>query len=150
VSGNGKFFSCRGANYVVTLTPKQICLRETGLDPKNYELPIERISSVVVRRKTIIPFVSLITFASAAAIMANFNALWFIVPLSPLESSEVTIIALLIAGLAALPAAVRAWFVSVTITWDGRPRSFIVRLVPGRRGRRLARLFHELSTSARS
>jgi hypothetical protein len=60
----------------------------------------------------------------------------------------VSSIALFAAGLCAIPTLSRALFVNVVISWEGRPKSFLVRFVLAGQGRRLARRFQRISAGS--
>jgi hypothetical protein len=118
--------------------------KEWGVS-KSYQLPIKRIRSVVVERKSVIPFATLTLIAAAMILMARYNALWFLVNLTPQNAQTVSSYALLVSVASVVPTLIRILFVSVSITWDGNPTSFRVGFVPLRPGKRLAQKFQELS-----
>jgi len=118
--------------------------KEWGVS-KSYQLPINRIRSVVVERKGVIPFATLTLIAAATTLMTRYNALWFLVNLTPQNAQILSSYALLVSVVSALPTLFRMLFVSVSITWDGNPTSFRVGFVPLRPGKRLAQKFQELS-----
>ena len=118
--------------------------KEWGIS-KSYQLPLKRVRSVVVDRKSVIPFATLTLIAAATVLVARYNALWFLVNLTPQNAQTASSYALLVSVVSAIPTLVRILFVSVSITWDGNPTSFRVGFVPLRRGKRLAQRFQELS-----
>lgn len=118
--------------------------KEWGVS-KSYQLPINRIKSVVVERKSVIPFATLTIIAAATILVGRYNALWFLVNLTPQNAQTVSSCALIVSVVSAIPTLVRMLFVSVSITWDGNPTSFRVGFVPLRPGKRLAQKFQELS-----
>jgi hypothetical protein len=113
----------------------------------SYELPIRRIRSVIVERKSVMPFATMTTLAAIGAAVARYNSLWFLVNLSPDASGRLGAILVAASILLAVPALSRALFVNITISWDGQPSIFRIRFVSAHRGRGLARKFQELSRS---
>jgi hypothetical protein len=83
--------------------------------------------------------------AAATMLVTRFNALWFLVNLTPQNEQTVSSYALLISVVSAIPTLIRIFFVSVSITWNGNPTTFRVGFVPLRPGKRLAQKFQELS-----
>jgi len=115
------------------------------MSPRSYELPIDRIRTVVVERKSVIPFATATVLAAVSAVVAKYNALWFIINLTPENMTRISTIAFGLMVLCAIPAMSRALFVSVAISWDGQPASFRARFVPARQGRGLAAKFQAIS-----
>ena len=144
-----KELSCSGINYSVILNADGMVIRNAGWSKsRSHELPLGRINSVIVERKSMVPFAALTVLTAIAAVVAKYNPLWFIISLSPDKSSVVSGVALFVTALGAIPTFSRALFVDVVISWDGRPKSFRVRLVPGGSGRRLARRFQRISAGS--
>lgn len=144
-----KLFSCRGANLSVTLYANKMIIHDVGwTNPKSYELPVKRIRSVIVDRKSLIPFATITILAAIATVIAKYNALWFLINLTPENIGTMSTIGFLASVVFAIPTLSRAAFVNVSITWDGKPASFRMRLVPAHLGRRLARRFQELSAES--
>jgi hypothetical protein len=141
-----KPFSCRGTNYSITLHPDRMILKSlTWGNTHMYELPANRIQTLIVQRKSVIPFAALTVIAAIATILLRYNSLWFLVNLSAIdERVRISVIALIICVISAIPTLFRVIFVNVSITWDGEPRSFLVRFVSAYRGRRLAKMFREI------
>ena len=139
-------FNCGGLVGSINLHNDRMVInsKEWGVS-KSYQLPINRIRSVVVERKSVIPFATLTLIAAATTLIARYNALWFIVNLTPQNAQSVSSCALLVSVVSAIPTLIRILFVSVSITWDGNPTSFRVGFVPLRPGKRLAQKFQELS-----
>ncbi len=141
-----KEFTCRGINRSVTLHENGMTITaDNWRKSKSHELPLNRIESVIVQRKSVVPFASLTIFAAIAAVITRFNALWFIFPLDPPRNLIFSTPPLIAAIVFAIPTLSRAFFVEVVISWEGRPKSFLVRLVPAGRGSRLARHFQRIS-----
>jgi len=144
-----KEFSCSGINYSVTLHADGMTIEKTGLSKsKSYELPLGRINSVIVQRKSMVPFATLTILAAIAAVVSKYNPLWFVISFSPENSSTACSVALIATALCAIPTISRAFFVNVFVSWDGRPKSFLVRFVLGSRGRWLARRFQRISAGS--
>jgi hypothetical protein len=141
-----KYFNCGGLVGSINLYNDRMVInsKEWGVS-KSYQLPIKRIRSVVVERKSVIPFATLTVIAAATILLARYNALWFLVNLTPQNAQTISSYALLVSVVSAIPTLIRIIFVSVSITWDGNPRSFRVGFVPIRSGKRLAQKFQELS-----
>ncbi len=139
-------FNCRGLNGFINLYSNRMVLESKGwASSSSYELPVERISKVVIERKSVIPFATLTILAAAASVLAKYNALWFIVNLTPESVGKVSSLALLVAVVCAIPTLFRTFFVNVCVTWNGQPATLRVALVPVRPGKRLAKHFQELS-----
>ena len=139
-------FNCGGLVGSINLYNDRMVInsKEWGVS-KSYQLPITRIRSVVVERKTVIPFATLTLIAAATILMARYNALWFLINLTPQSAQTVSSFALLVSVVSAIPTLVRILFVSVSVAWDGNPTSFRVGFVPLRPGKRLVQKFQELS-----
>jgi hypothetical protein len=142
-----KPFSCRGSNYSITLHPDRMVLKSlTWGNTQFYELPTNHIQALIIQRKTVIPFAALTLVAAIATVLLRYNSLWFLINLSAIEARvRMSEIALFIGVISAIPTLLRVVFVNVSVTWDGEPRSFLVRFVSAYRGRRLVRTFRELS-----
>ena len=139
-------FTCKGLNYEVTLTPDKMVVRGTAWrKTDSHELPVHRINAVIVRRKSILPYAGFTALAVIATVLTRYNALWFLVNLSAREESVGSTVALIAATVFAIPTVWHAIFVDIAISWEGKPKSFLVRFVPERQGRVLARRFHRAS-----
>jgi hypothetical protein len=112
---------------------------------KTYQLPLNRIRTVVVERKSVIPFATLTILAAALIGVTKYNLFWFLVNLSPAVAGFLSSTSLFASIICAVPVVLRTLFVSVTITWDGDPTSFSVGFVLVRPGKRLAKRFQESS-----
>ncbi len=141
-----QLFSCRGANYSITLYSDRIIMKDTRwANSKSFELPVDRIRSVIVERKSVIPFATVTIVAAILTVFAKYNALWFLANFTAENSGKISTIGLLASIVCAIPTIFRALFVNVSITWDGQPATFRARLVPARLGRRLTERFQELT-----
>jgi hypothetical protein len=138
--------SCRGINGSIKLSKGKMHLIGGGLgSAQSHEVSYSDVSAVVVQRKSVVPFATLTILAFALALIAKYNALWFVIDLSRI-GVFITWIGLTIAILSAVPAILRLMFVNVLIRSKGGPLT--VRLVPGRSAKRLARRFSEMSTGS--
>jgi hypothetical protein len=139
-------FNCSGVNGSIKLYPGRLVVDSKELGgSKSHELPLNRITAVVVERKSVVPFAIITILAAAAAVLTRYNALWFLINLTRDNVVVVSSAALAAAIICAIPTVIRAFFVSVSITWDGEPPSFRVSFVPLRRGKRLAKQFQDLT-----
>lgn len=143
-----ELFTCRGGNYAISLYVDKMVIRSGLTSAKVYELPLGQVRSVIVERKSIIPFATATLLAAIIAVLSKYNALWFVINLTPGEGGQVSTVALLVSILCAIPTIARALFVNMTVRWDGEPSCFHLRFVLSRRGRHLARRFHELSVTS--
>jgi hypothetical protein len=142
-----KEFTCKGINYSVTLQSDKMIIRKSFWRRTDIqELPIQRITAVIVRRRSIVPYAGFTVLAAIATILVNCNVLWFLVNLSPMRAAEFGTVGMLGTALFAIPTLGSALFVDVSITWGGTPRSFLVRLVPAKQGRTLTSQFQGIST----
>jgi hypothetical protein len=139
-------FNCSGVTGSIKLYPSKIVIdRKEWGGSKSHELPLKRITAVVVERKSVMPFATLTILAAAAAVLTRYNALWFLVNLTRDNLVMVSSAALAAAVICAIPTVLRTFFVSVSITWDGDPPSFRVSFVSIRRGKRLAKQFQDFT-----
>ncbi len=142
-----KEFTCKGVNYTVTLrSDKMIIKKALSGKADFYELPIQKVAAVIVRRRSIVPFAGFTALAAIATILVRYNALWFLFNLSTWQRETFGTVALLATVLFAIPTVGYALFVDVAITWGDTPKSFLIHFVPAQQGRSLARRFHGAST----
>jgi len=132
--------SCRGINGSITLSRGRMTI--TGLDSDQpQDVEFGDVSSVVVQRKSVVPFITSMIVAIVALAVANFNLLWFLIDLYRWRMF-ITPVALPIAILSAIAIVLRVVFVNVTVR--SRRGTLRVRLVPSRSAQRLARQFSEI------
>lgn len=132
----------RGINGSITLSHDKLTIIGVGLSSAQpHDIRFGDVSSVVVQRKSVVPFATLMVLAIIVLVIAKYNLLWFVVNLDRWEMFMVPI-ALAIAVLCAIPACLRLMFVNVTVRSRSGPLT--VRLVPSRSGKRLARRFSEM------
>ncbi len=140
-------FSCSGLNGSLTLYADRMVINNTGLGfSKSYQLPIKRITSVVVDRKSVVPFASFTLLAAAMTVLTRYNSLWFLVNLSPENAGTASSAAIMVTVFCAIPTIFRMLFVNLFITWDGDPTSFRIGFARVGPGKRLARKFQELAS----
>ncbi len=139
-------FKCGGLNASISLYRDRMIINSKAIGvSKTYQLPVNRIRTVVVERKSIIPFVTLTILAAALAAMIKYNDLWFVINFPTAVAGFLSSVAFLTSIICVVPVVVRILFVSVTITWDGDPTSFRVGFMPIRPGKGLAKRFQESS-----
>ena len=135
--------SCRGINGSIKLSKDKMQLIGGGLgSAESHEVAYSDVSTVVVQRKSIVPFATLTILAFVLALIAKYNALWFVIDLSRI-GGFITLIGVGIAILCAVPTVLRLMFVNVLVHSSGGPLT--LRLVPTRSAKRLARRFSEMS-----
>jgi hypothetical protein len=138
--------SCRGINGSIKLSKDKMQLIGGGLGSAQcHEVSYSDVLAVVVERKSIVPFATLAILAFVLALIAKYNALWFVIDLSRTEIF-ITSIGLGIAILCAIPTILRLMFVNVLVRSSRGPLA--VRLVPIRSAKRLARRFSEMSAGS--
>jgi hypothetical protein len=149
VTADEKLLKCRGGIGTIILYADRMIIDESSWRIiTSHELPIKRIKSVIVERKSVIPFATITVLAAIATVIVKYNALWFLVNLESQTTAWMSMAALAICVVLAIPTLLRAIFVNVAVTWDGKPSSFRVRFVPIHMGRRLARRFREVSAGS--
>ena len=138
-------YICNGGNYSILLQTDRMILRPKGW-PKGslHEIPLRDIRSVIVERKSVMPFATLTVMSIITAIALRFNAFWFVVDLSP--NSRIKVLANLAVLILAAPTLSRVLFVNVVISSIAN-ESWRIRFVSARSGKRLVTRFHELSGS---
>ena len=145
---NQEYLRYRGVG-AITLYRDRMIIDESGLGTvKSYELPVNKIRSVIVQRKSIIPFAVITVVAAIVAVIVKYNALWFLVNLEPQTRAQLSMASIAVCAVSMIPTVSRAFFVNVVISWQGEPARFRLRFIPSRAGRRLARRFLEVSTGS--
>jgi len=133
--------SCRGINGSVSLRKDGITIVGLGLGSvQPHEIRFGDVSSVVVQRKGVVPFATVMILAIIVLVVAEYDLLWFVIDLGRWEML-IGPPALAIAILCAIPVVLRLMFMNVTVR--SRRGVFTVRLVPNRSANRLARRFRE-------
>ncbi|HXZ89874.1 MAG TPA: hypothetical protein VEG61_02325 [Candidatus Dormibacteraeota bacterium] len=139
---------CRGVNGSISLSKDKMVSRSEGFGSVQFrEMPLNKITAVVVERKSVIPFATLTILATAVTVSAWYNALWFLINLTELDILTITSGGLIVAVVCAVPMMFRLLFVNVLVRSEGEPDALMVRLVPVHQAKRLARRFRELSSS---
>jgi hypothetical protein len=142
---NKESYICNGGNYSILLQSDWMILRpKAWLKRSMHKIPLRDIRSVIVERKSVIPFATLTVISIIAAIVLRFNAFWFVVDLSP--NSRIKVLANLAVLILVAPTLLRLLFVNVVIS-SITNESWRIRLVSTRSGKRLVTKFHELSGS---
>jgi len=99
--------------------------------------------TVIVERKSVMPFATLTVLACISGLVIRYNALWFLIDLSSVDNkmSAVIFLSALVLG---LPTLMRILFVNVLIT-ASTGETWRVRLVAAPSGRQIATGFQDLS-----
>ena len=143
-----KLIGCRGVNGSISLSKDKMVIRSEGFGSVEFrEVALNKVTAVVVERKSVIPFATLTILASMVTVSAWYNALWFLINLTEQGILMITSGGLSVAVVCAVPMMFRLLFVNVLVRSEGEPNALIVRLVPVRQAKRLARRFRELSSS---
>ena len=134
---------CHGGNYSILLQSEYILLRNSWRRRSTQRIPLRDIRSVVVERKSVVPFAAITILALIGTTALKYNALWFLLDLSSDNKfSAAAFIAILIF---AAPTLSRILFVNVTISTS--TDSWRVRFVPAPDGKRLVKELQEFSRS---
>ena len=137
--------SCRGINGSISLSKDGMKIIVGLQSAQLHDIPFSDVSSVVVQRKSAVPFMTSTILAIIVLAIAKYNFLWFVISLYRWEGLITpTILAIVI--LSAVPAVLRLVFVNVTVRSRSGP--VMVRLVPSRSAKRLARRFREVSAGS--
>jgi hypothetical protein len=145
VSSDESPYICDGGSWTISMDSQNIVLRSKGVLNKLEErIPLDRIGSVIVQRKSVMPFITLAMLAAVVGTIVKYNSIWFLVDLTADISSKGSVVAFLIALLCAVPAMSRILFVNVVITSTGS-ETWRVRFVTAKSGLRLASKFQELA-----
>ena len=143
-----ELIGCRGVNGSINLSKDKMVIRSEGFGSVQFrDMALNKITAVVVERKSVIPFATLTILASTVTVSAWYNALWFLINLTQQDILIITSGGLCAAVVCAVPMVFRLLFVNVLVRSEGEPGALIVRLVPVRQAKRLARRFRELSSS---
>jgi len=143
-----KLIGCRGVNGSINLSKDKMVIRSEGFGSVEFrEVALNKVTAVVVERKSVIPFATLTILASVVTVSAWYNALWFLINLTEQGILMITSGGLSVAVVCAVPMMFRLLFVNVLVRSEGEPNALIVRLVPVRQAKRLAKRFRELSSS---
>ncbi len=140
---------CRGVNGSISLSREKMVVRSEGFGSVQFrELPLSKITAVVVERKGVIPFAILTILAVSVTALAWYNALWFLINLTQQEILIVASAGLFATVVCAIPTVFRILFVNVLVRSEGEPNALIIRFVLVRRAKRLARRFREFSSTS--
>jgi hypothetical protein len=138
-------YVCDGGSCTISMDYQNMVLRPKRLMNKfEQRIPLNRISSVIVQRKSVMPFITMTVLAAIVSVIVKYNSLWFLVDLTADISSKGSVIAFIIALSCAVLALSRILFVNVVIT-SITSETWRVRFVTAKSGLRLASKFQELT-----
>jgi hypothetical protein len=137
---------CRGINGSIILSRDKLVVVGVGLGSAQHDIKFGDVSSIIVERKSMIPFLTLTILAAIVLLVVRFNLLWFILNLYTIQLLVIPIapwlvLAILIACVA--PTILRLIFVNVSVR-SGVGISTLY-LVPLRSAKQLASRFSEIS-----
>jgi len=143
----GELYEFVGWNYAITLdsSSENVIIRQTIGRTRRYEIPIGCIKSIVVERKSVVPFAALTILSALTTLLIGYGPLTYLISLGPENMGKSTMIGALACMIFALPSISRILFVNVYVSWDAEPRSLLIRFVPSQSGKRLADMFLEMS-----
>ena len=134
--------NCRGINGSISLSKDGLTIIGIGRgSAQPREIRFGDVSSIVVQRKSVVPFATSMILAIIVFLIARYNLLWFLIDLSRWEPI-ITSVALVITAICAVAALLRFTFVNVIVR--SRRQPIVLRLVPGRCAKRLVRGFREI------
>jgi len=134
--------NCRGINGSISLSKDGLTIIGIGRgSAQPREIRFGDVSSIVVQRKSVVPFATSMILAIIVFLIARYNLLWFLIDLSRWEPI-ITSVALVITAICAVAALLRFTFVNVIVR--SRRQPIVLRLVPGRCAKRLVRRFREI------
>jgi hypothetical protein len=144
-----QLIGCRGVNGSISLSQDKMAIRSEGFGSVQFrEMTLNKITSVVVERKSVIPFATLTILATAVTILAWYNAFWFLFNLTQSDILIITSCGLAAAVVCGIPMMFRLLFVNVLVRSEGEPNALIIRFVLVSQAKRLARRFRELTSSS--
>jgi len=138
--------SCKGIGGSITLFPDRLLVRHGGPASSHpHEVPLAQVRAVLVERKSVIPFATVTVLALAVAVLVKYNPIWFVANLSDKDSTLVSLSALALSVVFAVPSILRNTFVSVSVSSESEQVPIRLGFVPSRPAKRLAKRFRELS-----
>jgi hypothetical protein len=141
-------YVCDGGNYTISMDSQNVVLRQKRrMNKLEDRIPLNSINSVMVQRKSLMPFVTMALLTAVVGTIVRYNSFWFLVDLTPDISTKGSVIAFIIALSFSVSALSRSLFVNVVIT-STDSETWIVRFVTAKSGRRLALKFHELTAES--
>jgi len=143
----GELHKFAGWNYAITLdsSSESVIIRQTLGRTRRYEVPVNHIRSIVVERKSVVPFAALAILSALTTLLIGYGPVPYLISLGPANMGKSTLIGALACMIFALPSISRILFVNVYVSWDAEPRSLLIRFVPSQSGKRLADMFLEMS-----
>ena len=147
-SASEESVKCRGVNGSINLRADrmQITGGEFG-STQPRDIPFDDVSAIVVERKSVVPFATVLVLTVVVIVVAEYNLVWFLVDLSRYEDL-ITSGGILIVAVCAIMILLRMAFVNVSVRSTEQPAASTLRLVPIHCAKRLARRFRELSTGS--
>jgi len=143
-------YVCGGGNCTITIDSQSVTLRpKSSVKKVDQMIPLNRISSIIVQRKSVMPFITMTILVAIAGILLKYNSFWFLVDLTPDMSSKCSVIAFIIALSCAIPTLSRSLFVNVVIT-STSSETWLIRFVTAKSGLRLAAKFQELTAETQT
>ena len=133
--------TCRGINGSISISKDGMSIIVGLSSAQAYEIRFGDISAVVVERKSVVPFMTLMILAVIVFMVARYNLFWFVISINNWERF-ITPVTSAVAILCAIVTLLQLVFVTVTVR--SRREPLTVRLVPSRSAKRLARRFSEL------
>jgi hypothetical protein len=134
---------CHGWNYSILLESEYLVLQKCWRRRSSQKVPLREIRSVIVERKSVIPFATMTVLFLIVTIALKYNALWFLLDLT--GDSKFSTAAFLIVLIFAFPTFSRMLFVNVQISTQ--TAIWRVRFVPAQSGKRLVKRLQEFSGS---
>lgn len=135
--------SCSGINGSITLFKDRIRIIGGGLSVADvHEIARDDVSSIVVQRKSVVPFATITILAIIVTLVTEYNVIWFVEGMSRMNGF-ITPFGLGIALLCLAITILRLLFVNVTLHFG--EDSVALRLVTLRSAKRLAKRFSEIA-----
>lgn len=148
VSSDESPYVCYGGNCTISMDSQNIVLRpKRWMNKLEQMIPLNRISSIIVQRKSVMPFITMTMLTAIVGMIVKYNSLWFLVDLTADISSKGSVIVFIIALSCAVPTLSRILFVNVVIT-SASSETWLVRFVTAKSGLRLASKFQELTAGS--
>lgn len=147
-SASEESVKCRGVNGSIYLRENRMQIMGGGFgSTQPRDIPFNEVSAVVVERKSVVPFATVLVLTVVVIVVAEYNMVWFIVDLSRYEAL-ITSGAILSVAVCAVMILLRTMFVNVLVRSTGEGAASTLRLVPIHCAKRLARRFREMSTGS--
>lgn len=138
---NSKIY--HGGNYSILLEPEYLLLQASWKRRSQQKIPLRDIRSVVVERKSVVPFAAITLLSLICTIVLKYTAFWFLLDFN--SDNKFSAAALLAVLVFAAPTLSRIIFVNVTISTS--THSWRVRFVPALDGKKLVEAVQVFSRS---